>query len=159
MASVAGIERELRLSLTVRPAELGRIRRDLLERLDAWGYAAVRDDAVLVVTELLTNVHQHAGGRCDLLVRPAEPGPEPGLLLITVSDPVMVAPSRRKAHKAPGTAEDGRGLVLIDALTEHWETVLTATGKDIRCVMRVPPPLPHNGVDPCPSTHAPSSKS
>ncbi|MFJ5226998.1 ATP-binding protein [Streptomyces sp. NPDC088400] len=131
MASVAGIERELRLSLTVQPAELGRIRRDLVERLDMWGCAAVRDDAVLVVIELLTNVHRHAGGRCELLVRPVEP-----LLLITVSDPVTVEPARRKMS---GTAEDGRGLILIDELTEHRETVLTATGKDIRCFLRVPP--------------------
>ncbi|AXG78234.1 ATP-binding protein [Streptomyces paludis] len=144
MASVAGIERELRLSIAVQPAELGRIRRDLLERLDAWGYAAVRDDAVLVVTELLTNVHQHAGGRCDLLVRAAEPD----LLLITVSDPVMVAPARRKPQPVSGPAEDGRGLVLVDALTEHWETVLTATGKDIRCSMRVPPPCASSAAAP-----------
>ncbi|MFJ5101015.1 ATP-binding protein [Streptomyces sp. NPDC088554] len=132
MASVAGIERELRLNLTVQPAELSRVRRDLVERLDSWGYEAVRDDAVLVVTELLSNVHRHAGGRCGLRVTPAG-----SRLLITVSDLVTAVPARREVS---GTAEEGRGLLLVDALTEHWETVLTATGKDIRCSIRLPAP-------------------
>ncbi|MER8071621.1 ATP-binding protein [Streptomyces sp. NPDC094034] len=128
---MAGIERELRLSLTVRPEELRHIRRDLVTRLDSWGYEAVSDTAVLVVIELLTNVYQHAGGRCDLLVVPVEPR-----LLITVSDAVWAVPARREV---PAGAEDGRGLVLIDELTEHWETVLTASGKAIRCSIYLPP--------------------
>lgn len=130
MVSVAGIERELRLSLTVVPEELRRIRRDLVERLDSWGCGSVSDVAALVVMELLTNVHKHAGGRCELLVKPEGPR-----LLIAVSDPVSVVLIKRKQSE---TAEDGRGLVLIDELTEHWETVLTASGKEIRCAIRMP---------------------
>ncbi|MFE2633836.1 ATP-binding protein [Streptomyces scopuliridis] len=131
MASVAGIERELRLSLTVRPEELRHIRRDLVTRLDSWGYGTVSDTAVLVVIELLTNVYKHAGGRCDLLVIPVEPR-----LLITVSDAVVAVPARREVSTG---AENGRGLVLINELTERWETVLTASGKDIRCSIHLPP--------------------
>ncbi|MFD8969927.1 ATP-binding protein [Streptomyces sp. NPDC059568] len=130
MVSVAGIEPELRLSLTVVPKELRRVRRDLVERLDSWGCAAVADVAVLVVVELLTNVHKHAGGRCELVVRLEAP-----CLLIAVSDPVSVVPAKRQQSD---TAEDGRGLLLIDELTERWETVLTASGKEIRCAIRMP---------------------
>ncbi|MFJ4919951.1 ATP-binding protein [Streptomyces sp. NPDC088725] len=127
---MAGTGRELRLSLTVQPDELGLIRRDMVKRLEDWGFAPVSEIAVLVVVELLTNVYKHAGGQCDLLVVPVEPH-----LLITVSDRLIDVPTKRPYSR---TAEEGRGLILINELTEHWETVLTASGKDVRCVIRMP---------------------
>ncbi|MFD5748574.1 ATP-binding protein [Streptomyces sp. NPDC127033] len=130
MVNVAGIERELRIDLVVRPDGLGRIRRELVETLVTWGCEAVSDVAALVVTELLTNVHKHAGGRCGLLVTPTE-----AHLSVTVSDFTTAVPAKRARSS---TAEDGRGLILIEELTEHWETVLTASGKDIRCAIPLP---------------------
>ncbi|WP_326611968.1 ATP-binding protein [Streptomyces scopuliridis] len=150
MVNVAGIERELRLSLAVRPEVLRHIRRDLVTCLDSWGYGTVSDTAVLVVIELLTNVYKHAGGQCDLLVIPVEPR-----LLITVSDAVWAVPARREVSAG---AEDGRGLVLIDELTEHWETVLTASGKDIRCSIRLPPAVKTMTATPPTSTPTATAK-
>ncbi|MEV7865150.1 ATP-binding protein [Streptomyces sp. NPDC088124] len=82
------------------------------------------------MTELLTNVHKHAGGRCGLLVTPTE-----AHLTVTVSDFTTAVPAKRARSS---TAEDGRGLILIEEPTEHWETVLTASGKDIRCAIPLP---------------------
>ncbi|MDJ1133531.1 ATP-binding protein [Streptomyces iconiensis] len=121
---------ELRLSLDAVPLEIRKARRTVQAQLSSWGCESVADAAVLVVGELLSNVHKHAEGRCEVRVLVTNSG-----LFIGVSDTVMTLP---RVVIASDAAEDGRGMQLVSALTEHWQSVITDCGKEVRCWMRVP---------------------
>lgn len=114
---------EYRLPLTVEPSGLERIRRIVRAHLRHWGADELADDACEIVTELLTNVHRHAGGRAVLLLRRS-----PGLLRITVSDRSQCLP----VVKEPDWESlNGRGMFLVEALADEWKAVPTVTGKDV----------------------------
>lgn len=113
----------------------------------AWGEPAERiEAAALIVTELVTNAVQHTSTRkirCRLLrsadgVRicvwnrgraripsPASPGDSAGL-------PLAGAPAT-DGHEDDETldhlAEDGRGLLLVDALAARWGTRAALAGR------------------------------
>ncbi|MBW5425865.1 SpoIIE family protein phosphatase [Streptomyces sp. BG9H] len=83
----------------------------------------VADDAVLLVSELVTNAVVHAGTAVELLCRldEAGPGEDTDTLVIEVSDH---HPSRAVRGEQPpppgGTPEYGRGLRLVATLSESW---------------------------------------
>ncbi|MGW5862220.1 SpoIIE family protein phosphatase [Streptomyces sp. NPDC055239] len=83
----------------------------------------VTDDAVLLVSELVTNAVVHAGTTVELLCRLDEAGlgEETDTLVIEVSDhhPARAVRSDPK-HQPPGTPEYGRGLQLVAALSDSW---------------------------------------
>ncbi|MER5771010.1 ATP-binding protein [Streptomyces sp. NPDC001985] len=135
-ASEAQLVRSLNLCLAVEPAEISGIRHTVIQRLLQWNLAALSDDVTLVVSELLANVQEHAEGICELHVQLADQ-----LLVVSVTDTVTATPALRRPS---GIAEAGRGLLLVDALTDHWETTLTATGKVITCTFSTP----ERGVSP-----------
>jgi anti-sigma regulatory factor (Ser/Thr protein kinase) len=141
MSPVADVdgERRLNMSLTIQPGELRRIRRTVIRRLRDWGFDAIANEAVLVVTELLTNVHEHAEGACELDIQPMA-----DQLIVRVSDAMTTLPAMRRPSSS---AEAGRGLVLVDTLTDHWETAITDTGKVVTCSFRTPSG-PIDGSDP-----------
>ncbi|MEV7724573.1 ATP-binding protein [Streptomyces sp. NPDC087917] len=80
------------------------------------------DDAVLLVSEVITNACLHAGGPHELVLRHC-----PGRLRVEVSDGSAelprVLPPRERVR--PG----GYGLVLLERLTEGWGTVPTGVGR------------------------------
>ncbi|MER5767639.1 ATP-binding protein [Streptomyces sp. NPDC001985] len=119
------------MRLTVHPSEIRHIRRAVLDHLHGRGLGESAFDIALVVTELLANVHEHADGLCELEIEPRD-----GWLVLKVRDTVMAPPTLRRRSVS---AETGRGLFLVDALTEHWETTVIATGKVITCTFRIPP--------------------
>lgn len=93
--------------------------------LAAWGVAeAVADDALVVVSELLSNAVQHAVEPFD----PAEGCPDAVVcsLLLWLTDKgltVSVYDADRRPpvpRNAPTDAERGRGLHLVAALSEAW---------------------------------------
>ncbi|CAL9337895.1 hypothetical protein SUDANB70_00214 [Streptomyces sp. enrichment culture] len=87
--------------------------------LDAWRLGHHGDDAALVITELTANAATHAARRCA-------GGPEvrlglrlgPAHLLLTVSDSDDRPPVRRPGNGS--LLEHGRGLCIVDALSEAW---------------------------------------
>ncbi|MFI7393083.1 MULTISPECIES: ATP-binding protein [Streptomyces] len=91
------------------------------DTLRGWSLDHRGDDAVLVITELISNAVTHA------VPSAAAGAPEvrlglalgPGVLTLTVSDPGDNAPV---FNPSDGSAlrEHGRGLCIVDALAEEW---------------------------------------
>ncbi|WP_407647218.1 ATP-binding protein [Actinacidiphila soli] len=90
------------------------------------------DAATLCATEMLANVHRHAGSpECELTLDRL-PGAGEGVRL-AVSDQCGALPT--PSAPQPWT-ETGRGLLLLAATAERWGTDLTPTGKQVWAVLR-----------------------
>lgn len=90
-----------------------------------WEMSDLADDAVLVVSELVTNAVKHTD---TILLRVTVNRPEPHVIRIEVSDRSPQPPTPR----CPGdTEEGGRGLALVEALTSRWGTEPTRKGKRV----------------------------
>ncbi|MGR8011988.1 ATP-binding protein [Streptomyces hypolithicus] len=106
--------RHCTVGLQALPSRIGQVRRIVSAQLRYWHLDPLIDPAALGVTELLTNVHRHAEPDKTCTV-------EIELLLdrLTVSvhdnDPRM--PTVRAAD---ASATGGRGLALIEAVSESW---------------------------------------
>ena len=101
-----------RVELAAEPASVQEARRFVSGLLRAHGLANVADDAELVVSELATNAVTHAGTPFTVTVHR-----DALRLLVTVQDgtserPVLV--------KAGVTETRGRGLAIVDALSQDW---------------------------------------
>ncbi|CAL9448601.1 hypothetical protein SUDANB108_02393 [Streptomyces sp. enrichment culture] len=81
----------------------------------------LRDDATLVVSELVTNAVVHAGTDVEMECRLEGDAPDTAALVVEVSDH---HPSRAPRGGEPETPHDtpeyGRGLRLVGALSEAW---------------------------------------
>lgn len=105
----------------------------LRESLAAWGGAPLLDDALVVADELVANAVLHAGTEMELCLTFLG-----GSLGIAVADR---SPRRPAPGRPGGGAESGRGLLLVDALTEAWQVLPRRDGgKVVRAVLRTPSP-------------------
>lgn len=98
--------------------------------LRRWGVSeAARDSAVLVIDELAVNAVQH--GHADTTVLLARAG---DMLLISVTDSGAVVP-----HSLEGVDSDehGRGMGIVEFLTEWSEVRHTAAGRRVRVGLRI----------------------
>ncbi|MEU2389429.1 SpoIIE family protein phosphatase [Streptomyces sp. NPDC007369] len=119
-----------RTMLTVAQAEPARIagaRRQIRELLHDWADAEQVDSAVLMVSEMVTNVLMHTDGDALLV---AEAVGEPGArrLRIEVADSSDELPHMRQ----PGEmASSGRGVLLMEMLADAWGADPRGEGKSI----------------------------
>lgn len=107
-------------------------RRTLAAVLPLWGVADDVDttSCTLVATELLTNAVRYAGRApvgLDVLLGD-------GALTVAVTDTSPEPPRRRTA--TPGD-ESGRGVQLVEWLSEHWQVEQLPQGKRVSARMRV----------------------
>jgi anti-sigma regulatory factor (Ser/Thr protein kinase) len=93
-----------------------------VELLDRWELPTHRDLAMLLTSELVTNALLHAGNGLSLTVAIAE-----GALEIAVGDHDHLSSASVKANVPRFSdvhdnviAEGGRGLLLVDSLTDDW---------------------------------------
>jgi anti-sigma regulatory factor (Ser/Thr protein kinase) len=100
-----------RLSLVSRPESVGVAREWLTGLLDGWGTDAARQNAELLVSEVVTNAVRHAAGGMILLAVTVSPDH----LVVRVHDESSHLPVRR----APGET-GGWGLGLLDELSKRW---------------------------------------
>lgn len=116
--------------LTADPACLAAVREALRDQLRAWGRAELADAAALCVTEILANVHRHAGSPdCELTLDRLPEG-----VRAAVSDGSQKLPVLRPFPD--WTEERGRGLHLIAATAYRWGSTLTPTGKSVWVELR-----------------------
>jgi hypothetical protein len=118
-------DRTYELRLTAEPARFGTVRRIVQAHLRYWGLTPLIDQALLGLSELLTNVHQHvtSGPECVLGLSAGS-----GTLTVSVHDTDPTLP-RRLASDAWESA--GRGLTVISALSKEWGATPDDGGKTV----------------------------
>ncbi len=80
--------------------------------LNAWGMSDLADSATLALTELVSNVVRHVPDRrAGVLIMRRDNGV---LVEVTDTDP------RDPELSTAVDEERGRGLMLVDAVTDHW---------------------------------------
>ena len=105
-----------------RPDAAAEARAEVRRQLEGWGLVAQSDTAELLVSELVTNALIHAGSRLRLTLWAAH-----GVLRCEVSDASRRLPEVLRA----GTAESGRGMFLVDALSRRWGCHQDGPGKTV----------------------------
>ncbi|MFI6683073.1 SpoIIE family protein phosphatase [Streptomyces sp. NPDC050485] len=119
-----------RTALTIAQAEPERIagaRKQLRELLHDWADEEQIDSAVLMISEMITNVLVHTDGDA-LLVAEARGPLGSRRLRVEVADASDELPHRRR----PGEmASSGRGLVLMQMLADAWGVDPRGDGKSI----------------------------
>ncbi|RJK94189.1 ATP-binding protein [Vallicoccus soli] len=94
------------------PTAVARARRAVAAQVERAGFAALADDAALLVSELVANAVLHARTEVEVRVVAQEGG-----VRVEVQDgsPVLPLPGALRA-----TAMSGRGLVLVATLARRW---------------------------------------
>lgn len=90
------------------------LRRILRLYLNGWGLLDVADAAELAMTELIANVVRHVPGRCCQTMIFLLPGRG---VRVEVAD---ASPRLPRAVVGDALDEGGRGLLLVDAVTDDW---------------------------------------
>ncbi|MFG2056131.1 ATP-binding protein [Micromonospora sp. NPDC048930] len=117
-------------------------RRMVKTTLTAWGFLDPEwvEDAVLVADELVANAVRHGGGRLVLQVHA-----DRDQVTISVADGSAAAPQRRAAD-----SDGGRGLGIIEALTQRWGVQDHQGGKRVWVLLLPPAAAPADGGAPAP---------
>ncbi|MFE1546866.1 SpoIIE family protein phosphatase [Streptomyces sp. NPDC058718] len=127
-----------RTLMTIAQAEPERIaeaREQLRQLLHDWKDEDQLDSAVLMVSEMVTNVLVHTDGDA-LLVAEVACGEESRRLRVEVSDQSDELPHKRH----PGEmASSGRGLLLMEMLADEWGFDPRGEGKSIWFELNEPP--------------------
>ncbi len=107
----------------------------LRETLEGWPAGGYRDDALVVVDELVANAVLHAGTEIELRF-----ALQPDRLGIAVADR---SPGKPGVGRPGAGAESGRGLMLVDALARSWHVLPRRHGgKVVRAVLAAVPRPP-----------------
>ncbi len=96
-------------------------RQMLREVLAGWDLGCARDDAMLVLAELVGNAVEHARGPFEVTVSRVGCG-----VRIEVSDPLPELPRMRRREDL---AEGGRGLLIVRELAAAWGNEVREDGK------------------------------
>ncbi|MGW3085892.1 ATP-binding SpoIIE family protein phosphatase [Streptomyces sp. NPDC001108] len=128
-----------RTALTIAQAQPERIaaaRQHLRDLLHDWADPEQVDSAVLMISEMATNVLVHTDGDALMLAQATGEHGE-RLLRVEVSDGSAELPHKRR----PGEmASSGRGLVLMEMLADAWGVDPRGAGKSIWFELRESPP-------------------
>jgi anti-sigma regulatory factor (Ser/Thr protein kinase) len=113
--------------------------RELVSRAcEEWGVPRVRRLAELIISELASNAVLHARTRAVVTIRLLG-----GCLQLAVrdGDPRLVHHPPAGTHGAHH-GEHGRGLLILDAMTDRWGSAPTGNGKVVWAQLAIPSPRP-----------------
>jgi serine/threonine-protein kinase RsbW len=119
---LGGVPSVLVLNLPAVPASAAIARGVLDEVLLAPKDDEARDTAALLLTELVTNAARHVGGTMRVEVAVTH-----NTLCVKVCDASAVLP--HLANLPEWDSESGRGLFLLEALSDRWGAQELSTGK------------------------------
>ncbi|MFF4244780.1 SpoIIE family protein phosphatase [Streptomyces sp. NPDC001822] len=126
-------------SLRIQRRDLRGVRtaRDFVDdRMRAWGLTDMADSLQLVVSEIVTNALVHAGSDVELRLRVfAE------RIRVEVRDSASNPPVPSPlslSEEGLSQAEHGRGLFIVDALTEGWKSYPNGRGKTVSLDVLIP---------------------
>ena len=105
------------------PRSVPAARRVVTHLLTAWAAEGYRDDAALLVSELVTNVVGHVAGEAAMTVEVH--------LTRAALHVAVVDGSTAPAATRPRTAEGGHGLWLVAAVADRWGSEEHARGKRV----------------------------
>ena len=94
------------------PAQCRLARRFVADQLERWSCRHLVDDAVLIVSELVTNAMIHAQSRSRVVLRLADD--------VVRMEVVDFGPGTPEPQPPSTTREGGRGLLLVSALAAGW---------------------------------------
>ncbi|MFE9306210.1 ATP-binding protein [Streptomyces sp. NPDC006706] len=117
--------------------EVAVLRRRVREHLGNWGLRDLVDEAQLCVSELVANVITHVGAGTPTTLAVLMNGT---FLRIEVHDPDTRALPALVA--ADVESEGGRGMTLVDAITDRWGVKLLAERKVTWCELATGLPSP-----------------
>ncbi len=137
----AGSPTIARMSVDRADPRAAREARDFIAgQLGHWGLDGLHDTTVLLVSEVVTNALRHTRGRVDIeLCR------LPGRVRVEVSDEAATPPT---LFEMDLLAESGRGVPLMDALSDQWGTAPRGDGKVVWFTLFDPEAEPLAGADP-----------
>ncbi len=115
------------------PAALAEARHMIRMTVGAWGARDRADEIELVADELITNALMHTEGSAIVTLR-ALTGSE-RRLRVEVEDTSSALPRRREAGES---GVSGRGLLLVELLTDVWGVEARGGGKAVWCEFVVP---------------------
>ncbi|WP_051941433.1 ATP-binding protein [Phaeacidiphilus oryzae] len=122
--------------LAARPESSATARGITLEALESWGLLKSHGEvAEQLVGELVANAVRHTGGRFLVLSLSRRLG----WLRMEVRDPSRALPCLIKPEPVD---EAGRGLFLVDQLSDRWGADLLQRGKGVWFELRVREPRP-----------------
>lgn len=104
------------------PRVLRDVRRAVVEACDAWGIASTAPAVELIASELVSNAIEHAGSECDVTIAMRSRH-----VHVAVRDASPLPPRLRRST-TPNHSR-GRGLLLVDDLSEGWGSVPAEQGK------------------------------
>ena len=105
------------------PRSVPAARRVVTHLLTAWAAEGYRDDAALLVSELVTNVVRHVAGEAAMTVEVH--------LTRTALQVAVVDGSTAAADTRPPTAQGGHGLWLVAAVADRWGSEEHGSGKRV----------------------------
>ncbi|WP_063736887.1 ATP-binding protein [Streptomyces sp. RTd22] len=112
------------------PESASRARRLVRAALNTWDLGPLVEDGTLIISELVGNAARHSGCR---LLRVSVRLPDRDRVRLAVTDKCL----QPTTAQAPGSDdESGRGLLLVDALADRWDTEYRAWGKIVWAELR-----------------------
>ena len=125
------VRRGCRVRLATGPAAPAEARRRVRDAIRSWQVPVDLDAALLLTSELVTNAIRHEAGQ------EAGQGAQAVMLAITSSrgrlrvDVHDTSCSLPAVAEVPADAETGRGLLLVETLSEEWGFYRTPAGKAV----------------------------
>ena len=113
-----------RARLSTGPAAAAEARRRVRAAIASWQIPVDQDAALLLTSELVTNAVRHEPGQAVMLVISCSRG----RLRVDVHDTARTWPA---VADVPADAESGRGLLLVETLSDEWGFYRTLAGKAV----------------------------
>jgi anti-sigma regulatory factor (Ser/Thr protein kinase) len=113
-----------RVPLATGPAAAAEARRRVRAAIQSWPVPVEEDVALLLTSELVTNAVRHEAGQAVMLVISYSNG----RLRVDVHDTSRSLPA---VADVPADAETGRGLLLVETLSDEWGFYRTPAGKAV----------------------------